>query len=332
MFMRLGVLALALISLPAVAFGDEVPPSAEPPPEQPAPPQTVPAQPAQPDHDDVRPATAVEGMGYDYSSPRQKAGDNLLMPDGDIELGGEMAFVTADESLGNAEVKFTDVALLRLHVRRSIKRKVELVAGTTILPKQPSYTDEPVWQSAMVGVRGAAAQKWVLNVGGAGGMMLGNTGWWWTAGAGMATKRRVHETLTFELGANGSYTRLVPDGPGDDPWLVEAGMAGDILLHTPRGEIGAWIGSSFSIPVVHADLAALDPQPRLDFHIGMVYALIERWDLYVEFQVVDRGDLGYPATLLPILDGGFDQNQLVFGLVRHITKEPQNRGTIWLAM
>jgi hypothetical protein len=33
--------------------------------------------------------------------------------------------------------------------------------------------------------------------------------------------------------------------------------------------------------------------------------------------VIDRGDSN-PATRLPILDGGFDQKQIVFGVIRHI--------------
>jgi hypothetical protein len=34
--------------------------------------------------------------------------------------------------------------------------------------------------------------------------------------------------------------------------------------------------------------------------------------------VIDRGDIANPATRLPILDGGFDQKQIMFGVTRHI--------------
>ena len=41
--------------------------------------------------------------------------------------------------------------------------------------------------------------------------------------------------------------------------------------------------------------------------------------------MIDRGDLANPATRLPILDGGFDQKQIVFGVVRHIEgKQPSS--------
>jgi hypothetical protein len=63
---------------------------------------------------------------------------------------------------------------------------------------------------------------------------------------------------------------------------------------------------------------AIDPQPRVDFHAGTVLAISHEWDLFTSFAVIDRGDLANPATRLPILDGGFDQKQIVFGVTRHI--------------
>jgi hypothetical protein len=69
---------------------------------------------------------------------------------------------------------------------------------------------------------------------------------------------------------------------------------------------------------------AIDPQPRLDFKIGTAISL-NRWDLYVELAVVDRGDLANPATRLPVLDGGFDQRQVIFGVTRHIDTRSKRR-------
>ena len=63
---------------------------------------------------------------------------------------------------------------------------------------------------------------------------------------------------------------------------------------------------------------AIDPQPRLDFHAGTVLSIVKEWDLFADFAVIDRGDVANPATRLPILDGGFDQKQIVFGVIRHI--------------
>jgi len=37
-------------------------------------------------------------------------------------------------------------------------------------------------------------------------------------------------------------------------------------------------------------------------------------DVWLRAAVVDRGDLAVPASVLPILDGGFDQQQLTLGV------------------
>ena len=82
------------------------------------------------------------------------------------------------------------------------------------------------------------------------------------------------------------------------------------------------------MPVQHAGSdpttgLAIDPQPRLDFHAGTVLSIVKEWDLFADFAVIDRGDLSNPATRLPILDGGFDQKQIVFGVIRHVEGSPK---------
>ena len=44
---------------------------------------------------------------------------------------------------------------------------------------------------------------------------------------------------------------------------------------------------------------------------------MKNWDLFAEFAIVDRGDMENPATRLPIMDGGFDQQQILLGVTRH---------------
>jgi len=45
---------------------------------------------------------------------------------------------------------------------------------------------------------------------------------------------------------------------------------------------------------------------------------VNKWDLFAELAIVDRGDLSNPATRLPVIDGGFDQRQVLFGVTRHL--------------
>lgn len=105
-------------------------------------------------------------------------------------------------------------------------------------------------------------------------------------------------------------------------FLTEVAVTGSALFREPTGHWGSWIGIGYALPI-HASGTdpttgqEVDPQPRLDFHIGTVVS-IKRWDLFADLSVVDRGDLAAPATRLPILDGGFDQRQILFGVTRHI--------------
>ena len=46
--------------------------------------------------------------------------------------------------------------------------------------------------------------------------------------------------------------------------------------------------------------------------------MTNKWDMFAAFTIVDRGDLSRAQTLLPMLDGGFDQKQFILGLSRRL--------------
>src|SRR5207249_3957322 len=70
-----------------------------------------------------------------------------------VELGASLDFMTSDPSLGGRELKFTDVVLFRVHGLVAIGHRLELFGGADLLAKQPSYTDELVWQGGLAGAR-----------------------------------------------------------------------------------------------------------------------------------------------------------------------------------
>ena len=57
----------------------------------------------------------------------------------------------------------------------------------------------------------------------------------------------------------------------------------------------------------------------------MVLGVSKSVDLFAEVSVLDRGDLDAPATTLPILGGGFDQNRFVFGFNRRFGDRGRRR-------
>jgi len=131
------------------------------------------------------------------------------------------------------------------------------------------------------------------------------------------------EWLAFDVQGGVDGLGITAPNTRDSAFLTELSANTSALFREPTGHWGAWLGIAYAVPVQHSGSdpttgMAIDPQPRLDFHAGTVLSIVKEWDLFADFAVIDRGDLANPATRLPILDGGFDQKQIVFGVIRHI--------------
>jgi hypothetical protein len=133
--------------------------------------------------------------------------------------------------------------------------------------------------------------------------------------------------MTFDVAGGADTTVLIRKGH-EGGWVTELGVSAQALFRDPHGNVGAWAGIGYAIPVSSRGFdpttdMGLDPQPRLDFRVGGVISLVKKWDIFAEFAVVDRGEIANASTRLPILDGGFDQHQAIFGVTRHIGGEPK---------
>ena len=261
--------------------------------------------------------------------------DYLVAPEGG-ELTAQMKFVMADgAALGDEPVKFTDVGLFGLGGRWSLFSKLDLAVSADFLAKQPSYTDEKPWQSVGVALRSPLGKRVALAVSGGGGHLLGRHAGMWTREAMMIEWKKPiccdNENITaFDIQGGVDGLGLSAPGGGMNAFLTEVSAQTSVQVREPTGHWGAWLGIAYAVPVQHSGEdpttgLAIDPQPRLDFHLGTVVSVEHRWDLFADFAVVDRGDLQNPATRLPILDGGFDQKQIVFGVTRHIDAPKHHR-------
>ena len=336
-----GWLGIATLSRPAFA-GDPGPAVVAPPPADApaaapataAPPTpaaaAVPAAAPTPEVVDVGGSelSSYTDQGALVGSARALARNWIIMPEG-AEVGGELHFLTSyGGGLGDGALHFTDVMVARAHARYALGGVAEIFGGVDVLPKQPSDTDELVWQGADLGVRigvGARLAAWARI---AGGPLLADAGYWGGADAGLMGRTSVDETIAFQGAIGGSVTPLfVADGDGT-AWLAETVVRGDTILRAPNGVFAAWIGCALAVPVAHADAPAvpggmdMDPQTRVDVHLGMVYAMVDSWDLFTELSWIDRGDRDAPATTLPMLEGGFDQRQILFGVTRRFDFTP----------
>nr|HEX4313955.1 hypothetical protein [Kofleriaceae bacterium] len=268
---------------------------------------------------------AVEVMETTGSvSVRGVADDYLVLPDGG-ELGTDLKLVTAD-SFAGMPLKFSDLGLFTLHGRVALHHRLELEAHTTVVPKQPSYSDEKVWQSAGAALRIALGHRTSLALAGDGGHLLDHTGLWTESALVVEHRKRITRLTSFDL--RGGADLITVGDAGTTAHVGELQGAAAAQFRDPDGYVGGWLGLSYALPIVHGgidptDDMTVDPQPRLDLHIGVSLSPVQAWDIYIEAAIVDRGDLSNPATRLPILDGGFDQKQVTLGVVRHF--EPKHR-------
>jgi hypothetical protein len=263
-------------------------------------------------------------------SHRGVVDDYQILPS-DAELTAQMRFVMADGgTLSTDKLKFSDLALFDASGRVSVSKHLELSAQVALLPKQPSFTDEKAWQSAGGGLRLEVDPHVALAVSGGGGHLIDHVGMWTQAAAALEWRKRVHEILSFDLSGGADRIGIsAPDSTSAN--LTEIQFSTGATIRDPHGAVGAWAGIAYAVPVAKHGIdptsgLSIDPQPRLDFKVGAVLSIVEEWDLFVEYAVIDRGDVSNPATRLPILDGGFDQQQIVFGVTRHIeTKHADDR-------
>jgi hypothetical protein len=207
----------------------------------------------------------------------------------------------------------------------SIKGRVELSAGTTLLPKKPEWSEELVWQGAGLGARIGFGKRWAAYLRGAGGPIVDQAGWWYAGAAGVQARKSIHETIVFQGSVGGLGSRLDFDGPGNKAWLVEIGATGEIIFRTPGNEVAFWLGSQFHFPVGSGPDDALDPETRVSFHLGTVLAYVPKWDIVFEVVINDRGDVMEAGSTLPVLDGGFDQTQVSFSIARRFGKDEYSR-------
>src|ERR1700733_2228597 len=250
------------------------------------------------------------------TSHRGVAENYLVMPTGG-ELTGEMKFLTADAAMDGKPLEFTDVALFGLSGRWALFDKLEVSGAVDFLAKQPSYTDEAIWQSAQLGLRTALGKHVALAAAGGVGELIDHNGLWSRESLMLEWKKQVdREWLAFDIQAGLDGLQLNAPQTSAHAFFTEAGVQTSALFHEPTGHWGGWVGIAYAVPIYKmgedpTTNVAIDPQPRVDFHLGTVLSIVQEWDLFVDFSVIDRGDASNPATQLPILDGGFDQKPIV---------------------
>lgn len=303
--MRTSAIACILVLVPTLAAAQAAEPSVEP---------TV--------HTDEDMGEVVRTIGGSYDH-RSYASDWLVAPPG-WNIGGEMVFITADSALSGEPIDMTDMALLRLRTRWTATKRIELSGTVDFLAKQLDTTDETIPQGGSLAAKIATSRTVALGTSVSGGPILGGGGWWGSAGTGAMHRSHIERFIAFQVGG-GALATAVEQDRMPRRWQADAVMSSELVFHTPRGEWAMWGGVEMAFPVVHDE--SIKPHSRLDLTIGTVYAAVRDWDLYAELTWKDRGNTMMPETVLPIVDGGFDQRQIVVGITRRFT--PARGATRW---
>jgi hypothetical protein len=330
--LRLRPLAAALFvaATAAPAFADEPPTLTEPAASPPAASSAAePAVPVAVTTDDAGAVvrsfsgTAGEALAIDRHDRRSYAKDWLVAPPG-WTFGGEMKFITADSSLfgGSQGLKFADLAILSLSTRITASKRVELSGSLDVLAKQPDGSGEPLPQGGSLGMKVATSRTVALTAGVSGGPTLGVDGLWGRAGAGVIHRSHIEQFIAFQVGAGASATALRFDAMASQ-WQADVVGSSELVFHTLRGEWALWGGLGLALPAAHSE--GIDPSTRLDVTVGTVFSAVRDWDLFAEFTLRDRGTTDMPGTVLPIADGGFDQRQVIVGIVRRFTERGTSR-------
>jgi hypothetical protein len=212
--------------------------------------------------------------------------------------------------------------LLKLSAGYSIDGDVELMAGVTLLPKQPIATDAPVFEGAAIGARVGLASSWATTLAVRAGPTIDGSSAWLDGAWTLDGRYRADRYVVFE-GSAGVGATTVKLG---EKWgaLTEALIGGDAILQEPRrAALSAGIAFAFPFWSKGHAAAPLEPQSRVDVHLVGVLSLAEEWDVWLRGAVIDRGEIATPSSVLPILDGGFDQQQLTLGVTyRSESREP----------
>jgi len=305
---------------------DEPAPSSDPPApsDQPAPTGSA----AGIDHDLIEGRTfAAESLDVTSlagsSDPRGYAKDWMVAPPG-YNLGGELRFITAASSPDGPRIKFTDFALLRLHTRITMNRRIELSGSIDLLSKQPDTRHDTIAQGGGLGLKVATSRRTAVATAVSGGPTMGDDGLWGSVATGVVHRSRIEQFLAFQVGGGASALGLRQDRL-DPRWQADLDFSAQLVLHAPRGELALWTGADLAFPVAHS--SGLAPSSRLDVTVGTVFSAVKDWDLYAAFTIRDRGTTELPLTNVPIADGGFDQRQVIVGISRRFTARGQ--GTLW---
>jgi hypothetical protein len=259
-------------------------------------------------------------------------GDETVIP-GYWHVGAEVAMVSGPDAGKDAPYRFGDYVRPSLDARLALGERFELAGGVSLPPKRSEVTDVPTIMGGFLLARLSLGPRSSLFTEVFSERLLPllrprDDGAWVSTAVGLDAREfvdRDRRWLAFagNLGASGG--RAVAAGGDQFPWLIEVQAGGAVHLmfmdrHDGDG-VGLAGGVDFAFPAAHGGRAfwvpgapEVRPQTRANFFAAAYTTLATGWDITLKVVWLERGDASVPETVLPVLTGGFDQRQLVFGV------------------
>jgi hypothetical protein len=283
--------------------------------------------------------SVAETMSIDRSTPRELLADQAVIP-GYWHLGTSLAFASPSGTPSNSGLNIPTTTRLAINGRTSLGESFEVAGGATLPPKQSEITDDPPLFGGYLMGRWAINRRQALYIRTEAERLMQITetrddGAWAEAAAGWDGRSFMdsHKLVSFawNLGLGGGHA-LATDAE-KAPWLAEAiAGIGMRFAFRPRGGpgMGFTAGSDFRFPILSGGDAywaegapTINPQTRVDLYTTFFVSLSTGWDITATLAHRDRGEIDTPETILPVLGGGYDQQQILLGFSYSGVREPE---------
>lgn len=273
------------------------------------------------------------------STPRELLADQAVIP-GYWHLGTSLAFASPSGVPGDSSLNVPTTSRLAINGRFSLGESFELAGGSSLPPKQSEITDDPPLFGGYLMGRYAINRRQALYLRTDAERLMqlaGPTddGAWAEAAAGWDGRSFMDSSklvsFAWNLGLGGG--RALATDAGQAPWITEA-VAGIGMRFAFQGRhgpgMGFTMGSDFRFPILSGGDAywaegapKINPQTRVDLHVALFVSLSTGWDITATLAHRDRGEIDTPETILPVLGGGYDQQQFLLGFSYSGIRKPE---------
>ncbi len=237
------------------------------------------------------------------------------------DLGTSVRF--SSPTTGSDQLNLPSIVRIGVNGRFSLSKNLELSGGFALPPKREEVSDDPrLFDGVLMGRYAISKSQSLYAVSMAKRVMqlAGPTddGLWadmamgWNGRSFMDLDK--HIAFSWHLGANGGRSFYT----AETPWVAEAvaglGLGGTFLHHL----FGFTAGADFRFPVLYGgraywmgDAPEINPQTRADLYARVDVNLATGWKIGASMILGDRGHVDSPETILPILEGGYDQTSFI---------------------